>query len=275
MIHICLFISAINLLFSEISPLLPEKTPLRGTRKWLIITILTFNYLTISMGVSIRYGFLVDAFSSRGVPGKVYGLMEGSIFVGCLFAFFVNVPGRVMMQVRNSRCLMVGISAALSTLALINGMVYLIPSNETVVILSGSCRILQGIALYSLVIIGYDFLNANLAADFDLVVGIFNMGSYCGNGISQMFGCYLYDRFGYLTPFLFSSGLTLFSTIILILTLPKSKPYVISEIKQESDSLELDKHDSKLSIILIFPVIVIMLVSVNYGALQVHIMYII
>jgi hypothetical protein len=44
-----------------------------------------------SVSLSIRYGFLADAFSKKSISGKVYGLIGTSIFAGFLFSYVFHL----------------------------------------------------------------------------------------------------------------------------------------------------------------------------------------
>ena len=170
-----------------------------------------------------------------------------------------------MRRVGNARYLLSSTAAAFSVLSLLTGFFYLIPNNTTVIILSSVARVTYGTLVFACAMITYDFVHCQFCEEFDITLGLINMGTYCGHGVAQFFGCYLYEKFGYLQAFIFASAITCFSSFFTFFIIPNSEPSLGSE--NEAAAKGMSKY--KISPILMLPFIVIMLVSVNYGALQV------
>ena len=88
-----------------------QKAPISTCRWTLKLICLIFYAHCIAVIASIRYGFLADSFSRRHVPGKIYGFIEGSMFIGFAGCFITRAAEGLMKRV-NSKYLMMGYQAA-------------------------------------------------------------------------------------------------------------------------------------------------------------------
>ena len=77
------------------------------TKRWLTIFGLIFYAHAGSVCMSIRYGFLADAFTKRNVSGKVYGLVGTSVFASFLFMYVFQITEKAMKR-WNSKVIIVG-----------------------------------------------------------------------------------------------------------------------------------------------------------------------
>ena len=150
--------------------------------------------LTYSVCTSIRYGFLVDAFSRRNLTGKLFGTLESSLFVGFVFMYLVGGTEMAMRRINNSRTLFVIILSGHAALSLSTGLVFLIKDNLTVLIISIVIRVAQGVFAYASCMLPVDFTHAVFEDKFDLVNGLSLLGNFCGHGLAESTGCFLYDR---------------------------------------------------------------------------------
>ena len=245
-------------------------------RKWLIIVTLVFYGQAIAISCSIRYGFLVDSFASRNVPGKVYGSLSSSLFIGYCAVFFSGLTERIMKKVR-SRNLLAGIMFGYVVLNLITGLVYRIENTTVVVAISFFLRILQGIFAYPGYLVPLDFINANLGKKFDFVNGLLNAGYFTGYGLAEVSGCGIYDHLGYNAAFVFSAGVALLSVILIMCIIPNTETYLSSASNTSSQEVVEKGATSdqlRLSKFLLIPLIATMCINASYGVLQVNIMLI-
>ncbi|XP_063678789.1 MFS-type transporter SLC18B1-like [Bolinopsis microptera] len=241
-------------------------------KKLLYITLILYGW-AFSICASIRYGFLVDAFSSREVPGKVYGAMEGSIFIGYAVTFFSGGVERALKKV-NSQFLLAGIVFGFALTSLLTGVVYLIKDNTTVIVLSVILRVTQGTLSYSGSLVSVDYLSAQMPEQFDAVNGLLNMGYFTGHGIAESVGCLIYDRFGYVGPFIFSSSLGFFTFIVIMMVIPRSPSYLSTqdELDRECElegAMKLDSYATNVTKLIFIPLTATMIININYGVLQV------
>ena len=150
--------------------------------------------LTYSVCGSIRYGFLVDAFSRRSLTGKLFGTLESSLFVGFVLMYAVGGTEIAMRRINNSRTLFVINLLGHAALSLSTGLVYLIEDNMIVLIISIILRVAQGVFAYASCLLPVDFTHAVFEDKFDLVNGLSLLGNFCGHGLAESIGCFLYDR---------------------------------------------------------------------------------
>ena len=247
------------------------------TRKVVVLGLLMLCCMSFSICSSIRYAFLTDAFKRRGVPGSVYGPMETSCFLGFILMYFSGITETVMRRTNNRNIFMIFlVPLALSSLA--TGFVYYIPNTNVMVSVSFCLRICQGALFYSNSIYPVDFAHAHFEDIFDFVNGLTMIGNFGGHGIAECLGCFLYEHFGYIAPFIFSCSLTLVVCLVAFFVIPKSKAYLTTreEASDQNSGTILDPSESKsnsirsrLSKLLAIPMIASMLINVNYGVFQV------
>ena len=77
-----------------------------------------------------------------------------------------------------------------------------------------------------------------------------------------------YDRYGYVVPFLFSSTLTTIVACFVFFVLPPSKTF-LSQEDDKAAEFSNERSRTKLSKLLVFPMIATMLINANYGVFQV------
>ena len=252
-------------------------------RNTILIVVLMLFTMASSVGNAIRYGFLVDAFNRRGIPGKVYGLLETSILLGFTL-MYMSKGTQVAMKRKGHRFLFVVISLVYSAITLATGVVYLIDNNTAMMALSFVLRILLGAATYTSNLLPVDFIHAQFPDKFDCVNSAELMGFYCGHGVAESVGCLLYDRFGYVVPFVFSAILSVLISILLFFAFPDTETYLASQVTDKSNNSVIDCPDKsncsnkdidnrQLTWTLIFPMIVTMLINGCYGVLQVKHLY--
>ena len=242
----------------------------------LTLAALIFYGQATAICCSIRYGFLADSFSSRHVSGTIYGTVEGSMIVG--FAFIYCMGGfELMMRSKkvNSRYILMGITAGYAVTSLATGFVFYLDNSMTVVVLSTVLRIMQGFITYGCPLVAVDFINARLSTEFDFANGLLNMGYFSGHGMAEVFGCLLYDRFGYLYPFIFSSSMALLSTVLIGLVIPKSTTYLASYTETDTATRKLINPSTRLTKVVIFPILACMIINLSFGVLQVRVLDII
>ena len=236
-------------------------------QKYLMIVTLIYYGQATSVCCSIRYGFLADSFSGLGISGKVYGVVEGSMFIGFLGIYLVGGVERVMRHV-NSRYLLATITGSFAVTSLATGLVFLIDNNLILITVSTALRVVQGVLSYACSLVAVDFINAQLSTQFDLVNGLLSMGFFSGYGIAEVMGCVLYDSFGYVPPFLFACTMAITATCFIITIIPKSATYLAS---QEGTLLEdlPNASSRRITKVIFLPIAAIALINLNYGALQV------
>ena len=240
-------------------------------RQLTLVVVLIFFCMTYSIVNAIRYGFLADAFERRGLPGKVFGLVESSIFLGFLLMYLTKGTELLMKQ-RGHRYIFTAILLAYTVLSLSTGLVYLLDSNLTMLILSFILRICLGATTYACNLLPVDFAHAHFPDKFDLINSVSLMGCFCGHGIAESVGCLLYDNFGYVVPFIFSGSLTFLAAIFVLFAFPDSKTYLASQNKVDEvvlDRSAVKNKPDRLTRALIFPLMATMLINANHGVLQV------
>ena len=221
-----------------------------------------------------RYGFLEDAFSSRGVPGKIYGGIESSMFLG-YGTMFLSGAAEYFMRRYKSRDMMIVIMCVHAVASLATGLVYMLDNITAVIVISTVIRVLQGALNYSISLISVDFINAQFPEKFDVINGFLNMGYYVGHGVAESVGCVLYDRFGYVAPYIFSFTFAVLACVVVFFVIPRSKTYLSSQdyVEERLDSLTQPAQVS-MTKMLIFPMIATMMINANYGYIQVRHTYI-
>ena len=256
---------------TKISPEIATDKKSDQKKKYLVIMVLVFYGQAISTCCSIRYGFLVDSFASRGVPGRIYGLVGSSLFIGYAGIFFSRLTERAMKKF-NSRDLLAGIMTGYFVLQLGSGFAYKFQDTTIVITLSFIMRIFQGIFAYPGYLVPLDFIQANFHSKFDFVNGLLNVGYFSGHGLAEVFGCILYDFFGYEVAYVFSAAVALISVILILLIVPKTRTYLSTEKPKPKDeeAPEIEgSNKAKLTKFLIIPMLCTMCINANYGVLQV------
>ena len=252
-----------------------SKKEMGATRKVVVLMLLMLCCMSFSICSSIRYGFLTDAFTRRGVPGSVYGPMETSCFLGFILMYLTGITEAVMKRTNNRNIFMIFlVPLALSSLA--TGFVYYIPNTSVMISVSFCLRICQGALFYSNSIYPVDFAHAHFEDIFDFVNGLTMIGNFGGHGIAECIGCIIYEHYGYLAPFIFSSIITLVVSSAAFFVIPKSKAYLATQDEaadRHTGSIypsETKSNRSRLSKLLAIPMIATMLINVNYGVFQVN-----
>ena len=167
-----------------------------------------------------------------------------------------------------SRGLLVTLPLMMGLLVLTTGLVFLFENTMVVVVLSTVIRVLQGVVGFCASVVYVDFVSGNFPDRFDAVNGLLNMGMFCGHGIAEAVGSCLYDRFGYVAPFLFAAGMELFAAVlVMVVCTSNSRTHYASQPKDLEEASCCTS--TKLSKLLILPMLAIMLVNANYGYLQV------
>ena len=258
-------------LFSE-EEMYPKEKRGSSIRRVILVVVMVLFGMTYSICNSIRYGFLADAFERRHLPGKVFGLVESSIFLGFVL-MYLSKGTEVIMKRKRHRFIFAAILFAFTAISLSTGFVYLLDNNLLMLVLSIILRILQGAATFASNLLPVDFIHVHFPDQFDFMNSVALMGCFCGHGISESVGCLLYDRFGYVVPFIFSASLTFLAAILLLFTFPDSETYLASQNTDSDRSGVLkssDKANPPLTKALIFPMMVTMLINANHGVLQVN-----
>ena len=248
--------------------MLTSPSPKSGVQRKLQIVALMLFTLTYSVCGSIRYGFLVDAFSRRNLTGKLFGALESSLFIGFVFMYLVSGTEFAMRKINNFRTLFVLNLLGHAGLTLATGLVYHIQDNYVLMVVSIVLRILQGVFAFSSCLLPVDFAHAVFPDQFDFVNGLGLVGNFVGHGVAESIGCLLYDRFGYVAPFIFSSGLTSSVACFMLVVMPTSRTFLSQEMAVILETAP-KKRNSKLSKMLVFPMISTMLINANYGVFQV------
>ena len=256
-------------LFSE-EEMYPKEKRGSSIRRVILVVVMVLFGMTYSICNSIRYGFLADAFERRHLPGKVFGLVESSIFLGFVL-MYLSKGTEVIMKRKRHRFIFAAILFAFTAISLSTGFVYLLDNNLLMLVLSIILRILQGAATFASNLLPVDFIHVHFPDQFDFMNSVALMGCFCGHGISESVGCLLYDRFGYVVPFIFSASLTFLAAILLLFTFPDSETYLASQDTDRSGVLNSsDKANPPLTKAMIFPLMVTMLINANHGVLQVN-----
>ena len=161
----------------------------------------------------------------------------------------------------------------LSISSFATGCVYYIPNTNVMIAASVGLRFLQGILSYPNCLCPVDFSHAYFEDIFDLVNGIQTMGNFGGHGIAESIGGVLYDKYGYMAPFIFSSSITLIVSTVAFFLIPTSKTYLATQNEAPKKKIETiypsEVQGSRLSKLLVFPMIATMLINANYGVFQV------
>ena len=242
------------------------------TNLWLTIGALVFYAHATSVCVSIRYGFLADAFGRKNVPGKVFGLVGTSMAAGYVIMFVTQLTEK-MMRKWNSKTIMASNLLGYAIVAFITGFSYSIPNTTVVIAISFVMRIIQGLLAYTSTLVPVDFINAHFPDKFDMVNGLLNMGFFSGHGMAEVLGSIIYDHLGYAAAYGFSAVVALTAGVAVCCFIPKSRTYLSSQTDQSRDNLTRENitgsENTKLSKFLILPMVATMLINANYGVLQV------
>ena len=235
-----------------------------------IVALMLFA-LALCVCSSIRSCFLADAFSRRNFAGSWYGALEASLFVGFFVMYLIRVTEMIMRKINNLRVLLIANMVVLAVVSLLQGLVYLVDDNTTMMIMSFVLRLFQGAFAFSSGLVQVDFAHVINPEKFDFVNGLGFLGNYVGQGVSGSIGCLLYENYGYLVPFFFSFGLAISVAGFLLLTVPPGPTHLCKDEKVSLTKLSTAtlNTNSRCTKLLIFPMISTMLVNSNYGIIQV------
>ncbi|XP_063687244.1 uncharacterized protein LOC134820667 [Bolinopsis microptera] len=240
-------------------------------RKWLTIFTIIFYAHASSVCASIRYGFLADAFSRRNIPGKIYGLVGTSLFLGFGFMFFSQGTEKLMRK-WSSRSILLLSMLGWAIVSLLTGFAYSIPDTTVVIAISFVLRICQGVLSYTSTLVPIDFINANFPEEFDMVNGLVNMGYFSGHGVAEAVGCVIYDKIGYTAAYGFTAVVALLAATSSFFFIPNTRTYLSTQDDISDDDqtmLKTGSKKNKLTKLLIIPMIATMLINANYGVIQV------
>ena len=241
-------------------------------KRWLTMLALIFYAHANSVCVSIRFGFLADAFAKRNVSGKVYGLLGTSVFAGFLFMFVSQLTEKAMKR-WNSKVIIIGNMLGYALVSLLTGFAYRINNTSAMIAISIVLRICQGLLVYAGTLVPIDFINANFPEEFDMVNGLVNMGYFSGHGVAEAVGCVIYDKIGYEAAYVFTAVIALLAATTSFFFIPKTKTYLSTQDDISDDDLKIGSKKNKLTMLLIIPMIATMLINANYGVIQVRIYY--
>lgn len=213
------------------------------------------------------------------------------IFVGYTCNFLSRFVEWLLKQPVKSMVLLFTITTSLAVTTLASGLLYQIENTTTVVVLSAIFRFMQGILAYTRSMVGVDLCHSTFPEDFEWVYGFLNAAYFAGHGIAEIVGCYLFDHYGYLVPFLFATGITLVSSLMTYFVIPNTPTYLYSQepaAKQATvianpgsgaDPTDTDKERGaaevgsepgvKLTPLLGLPIVAAALININYGVIQV------
>lgn len=238
---------------------------------WLQMLAL-FTYVTVT-GIcsSIRYGFLADSFSNKGVNGKLFGAVETSLFIGYFLTYMTQFVEALMKRFTSKHILAVN-AICMSIVAGITGLSYQIKDVNTFIAISFVMRILHGSLVYFASIVPIDYLNAYFAKDFELTNALLQAGYITGQGVSESLGSVLYDHFGYCMAYGFAACLAMMGLLLIWIVLPNNKTHLATQTSTEKEITEADERSCKsqaLSKFLIPIMVAAILCSANYGVIQV------
>jgi MFS family permease len=197
--------------------------------------------------------------------------MGSSIYAGFFLMFISQILEKFMMK-WTSRTIIISNMLGWAMAALLTGFAYRIPNITTVIIVSFVTRIIQGLFAYVSVLAPIDFIHANFPNKFDMLNGLVQVGYFSGNGLGDLFGCIIYERFGYEIAYAISSLIALIAAASAFYFLPNTKTYLSiqeDESRDDQETKEIGSKKMKLSMFLIAPLAATMLINSNYGVLQV------
>ena len=115
---------------------------------WVITLVL--NAQAIAIGSCIRYGFLTVSFSSRGIDGTTYGLVESSIGLGFALGFLFRKLISHMLQTRkcNPKKVIVFCMFMFAWLSLTSGLIFHVENNLIFCAVSLMSRLLYGFTVF-------------------------------------------------------------------------------------------------------------------------------
>ena len=240
---------------------------------WIKILALIFYAQACSVCLSIRYGFLADAFTKKKVPGRVYGLVGTSIAAG-YFLMFITGLNETIMRKWNSKVILASNVIGFAIVALITGFAYSIPNTSAIITISIVMRVVQGLLAYTCTVAPVDFINAQFPDKFDMVNGLLNMGYFSGHGIAEALGSIIYDHLGYEAAYVFSALIALMAGAGIYFFIPNCKTYLSTQQDLRggdvaTQGVELNSESLKLTKLLIVPMVATMLINANHGVLQV------
>ena len=228
-----------------------------------------------SVAASVRYGFLAISFGKRGISGKVYGFVEGSIFFGYLASFLCRSMGEALTEKITPKwtiVIMVGLQAVSVA---VSGLADYIDDNTAFVVVSIAARVIWGLEAFPKNIAFLDIMKTLFPNKLDMMNGLMQMGYFSGHGVGEYVGVVLYERYGYKVPFMFSSSWMVFSAIMFATILPPCPSISLTEASvgnnANEDDVADDEETSQQTVTnwIIVPVCACMLINCVYAFLQI------
>ena len=241
----------------------------------LIGLVLIIGANCVCVLASIRYGFLAVSFGKRGISGKVYGLVEGSVFFGYFAGFLCRGFSERLVEKLTPKWVMVATTAVLSVTCAMSGVADYSTDNTVFIIVSAAARVLFGFFNFSRSIGSLDLLKSTFPNNFDFVNGVMQTAMFAGHCIGQYVGVVLYVRFGYKAPFWFTTSCMVLTLILYIIVLPSTPTIALSKADEKTQLLsqgdeETQDEDTKgLTKYIFFPMAACMMINCVYGYLQV------
>lgn len=254
-------------------------------KKWVVVFTLWYFCHCQSIQATIRYGFLEDSFSKRGISGTVYGFTEGSVIFGYLGIYFTNITERLMKHF-DAKHMFCGFMLAFTCCTGVTEMIYyMIPDNSFFVPLSVVLRIVQGAVGYATSLLTADFLRAQFPDQFDILHGCIFVAIYSGEGVAEAVGCPLYDHYGYYAPYIFTTCTCIVSLAFCAVAIPSTACNIAHSIENDKDNVdnegnedvdvddgEDDADDSRnntITWLIALPLLATALININTGYLHV------
>ena len=243
-------------------------------KKWITILALIFFGHASGQCIAIRYGFLADAFAKKNVPGRVYGLVGATIAAGYVVMFITQLAERAMRE-WNSKVVMASNAIGFAMVALITGFTYNIPNTAAIIVISIVMRIGQGLLAYTCNVVTVDFINAQFPEEFDMINGLLNVGYFSSYGMAEVIGSIIYDHFSYEAAYTYSAVIALMAAAGVYFFIPNCKTYLSTQEELPDEDLitegeALKSETSKITRLLILPLVAQMLINTSYGVLQVY-----
>ena len=234
--------------------------------KVLQCAVLIFGSHVGSLSTAIRYGFLAVSFRKRGIPGIVFGFVEGSAFFGFLLGFICQkywnaVTEKLLPKWLAVITLLIEVMTAEMACA-----ADFAKDNTLFIALSVSSRIIFSFVEFPKMVAILDMIKTVWPGKFDFLNGVNQMASFAGHAVGQYVGVVLYDVYGYKAPFLYTTALMVFTCILFIAFLPACP----SIATQGSGDEEVgDEEDMGVTWYIGAPLLACMLVNIVSGSLQV------
>ena len=222
-----------------------------------------------SLATSIRYGFLAISFGERGISGRVYGLVEGSIFFGYVASFLCRGYWDKCSE-RLTPKWTISIMLACQIIACtMSGLAQYSSNNTVFVLVSILAKMLVGYTAFPQSICCLDMLKTLFPNKFDLLNGLMNMGHYSGHGVGEYIGTLLFSNYGYQVPFLFATLYLVVAGLLSACVLP-AIPSILCTDTQSRHSQREEVHTSVTPFVML-PMCVCMLINCVYAYLQIAI----